>query len=116
MTAVTTSTTRVVRRHALLWRIEMPYHTEKASLQGEAHSNLDLLGGEIKKNITLKQVNRQHRLAALPQRISDLYARLPLALDDKTHPILTRNWPMDTKRQILRMIRSEMKMTGGHHA
>lgn len=99
------------------WRGGTKNRYAVAPPRGEANSQKsDLLDGEIKIKITLKQGNRQHRQALLPQRIRDLNARLPRAIDDKTHPILFRKWPMDTKIQILRMISHEMEMTGGHHA
>ncbi len=86
---------------------------EKAPLRGEAIPvNFDLLGGEIKKQINSILVNRQHSHTALPKKIRGLFARLPLALDEETHPILAENWPLDTKRQILRMIRYEMVKLG----
>ena len=94
----------------------MRIYKKKAPLRGEADSiNFDLLGGEINVELSTRPPLTQINSKPLPGTLRQLYARLPLALDDDSYPILARNWPMDTKRQILKLIRLELEKLEVHY-
>ncbi len=61
-------------------------------------------------NITLCR-NRQQ----LPERIRCLYASMATAPDERRNPIICRNWPGETRQQILLRILKETEIHRGWH-
>ena len=94
----------------------MRIYIKKAPHRGEANSkNFDLFDDEIKTDSTTSQTFRQARPGPLRSRIRQLYARLPLALDDDKFPILAKHSGLPTKKQINRDIRRELVKLEVHY-